>query len=525
MASLFSRKKYEIPTYQSAVASTQWKPQQNMSVAPQFATKTPNYSQGLFSSASRVPQNTINTNLMSREPNMSYNDPKRFDLNPTPLPKPQAPAPKVNPMAQYTARIDDYFNRMSDQSAQRVAQEEANRQKEQEFTAQRYGLMNDAIRGAIPNLQNTFNTFKGNTQAAIADTVAQGEAQKEQARDYFGEATKTAAQARKETQQQATQKFASQGAVDSAGAGSYRQANENIDSDFNSYIQKNSKELAYKLTDIDSAIGQYQREASALIQGEEAKLMESLRQIEFQLADNEIAKNQAIQQVYSQYQDRINGIQDTLSAIEQQGIEQKNNIAMELEKLNQTTLSPEFMATGVPTTQAEYEFMVANGDKMKDLGLTGGGQASNASKADIISLIDNTLQRDLGVMSGIYGKTGIGTMWGEGLSTKAYIDQIKSKLSLEEREKLRGTGTITDKETEMLENSVAKLVPGMPKADLEQELREIKNILGGNYRYAGDALSLNQSFDQVSVVGPNGERGTMNSAELQEALANGWRRA
>lgn len=386
MGSLFARKKYEVPTYQTAMASTEFKPQQNSSL---FASKTPGYSQGLFSSASRQPQNTINTNLMSiapKQPQMSVSDnSKRFDLTPTPRVTTPPPPPRVDPMAQYTARLDDFVKRQGEVLNQRAAQEEANRQKEQDFTNQRYGLMNDQVKASIPTLRNTFNTFKGNTQAAVADTVAQGEAQKEQTRDYFGEANRTAAQARGETQAQARQKFASQGAVDSAGAGSYQQANENIDSDFNTYVQKNSKELAYKLTDIDSAVGQYQREASTLIQSEEAKLGESLRQIEYQLADNEIAKNQAIQQVYSQYQDRINGIQDTLSQIEQQAIEQKNNIGLELDKLSKTTFTPEFMATGVPTNQAEYEFMVTNADKMKELGIFGGGGGNPESESKLRS--------------------------------------------------------------------------------------------------------------------------------------------
>lgn len=380
MTSLFSRKKYEIPTYQSMVASTQFKPQQSSSL---FASKTPNYSQGLFTSATRQPQMSVAPKTIQGS-GMTSN----YASNPTnykaPTPKPIVPpTPQVNPMDQYTKSIDDYFKRMSDQTAQRTAQEEQARQRSADATAQRYNLASENIKGSIPNLRSTMDTYRANTEADIADVVKQGETQKEQTRDYYGEANRTAAQARGETQQQATQKFASQGAIDSAGAGSYRQANENIDSDFNRYVQQNSKEMATKLTDIDTAVGQYQRQAKTLIQNEEAKFNESVRQIEYQLADNEIAKTQAIEQVYQQYNDRINQIRDTLSVIEQQGITQKQTIQLELDKLSKTQFTPEFMATGVPTNQAEYEFMVTNADKMKELGIFGGGQGNPEAEAKL----------------------------------------------------------------------------------------------------------------------------------------------
>jgi polyhydroxyalkanoate synthesis regulator phasin len=509
MASLFSRKNpYEIPTYQSMVASTEFKPQTGSSL---FASKTPNYSQGLFTPASRQPQNTINTNLMSKAPIQGSGYSSNYASNPTnykapvatPVPKYKLPTqPQVNPMAQYTKNIDDYFKKMSDQSAQRVSQEEQARQKQQDFLNQRYGLMNEQVRGSIPILKSNFDTFKGNTQAGVADVVAKGEAQKEQARDYFGEATRTAAQARGETQQQATQKFASQGAIDSAGAGSYRQANENIDSDFNAYVQKNSKELAYKLTDIDSAVGEYQRQATTLIQNEEAKLQESLRQIEFTLADNEIAKNQAIEQVYQQYQDRINSIQDTLSAIEQQAIEQKNNIGLELEKLSKTTLSPEFMATGVPTTQAEYEFMVTNADKMKELGIIPDSNQSNSNQNKALTMVNNILSGDTKGITGAF-RTGqipvISNLAGT-VGQQTDYDGLKSLLALAERGQLKGSGTVSDFEAKMLEKAaMAGLNQNLPDDEFRRRLQILQQDL-----MSGGATANNMSSNIITA--PDGQQ-------------------
>lgn len=373
MTNLFSRKKYELPTLQSiqSYGSSLVNPQQNMSVAPK---STQSVYKPLFSPQTQ----TNNYFTQAPKPIQGSGMTNTWASNPTTYkaPAPQVPPPQVPPantnLNTYNAgltRIDDYLKKITNQSTQRVSQEEAAGQKQQELIDQRYNLANENIRGSIPNLQNIFNTYKTNTNADIAEAVRQGEVQKEQARDYAAESNRTAAQARQESQAQARQKFAAQGAVDSGGAGSYQMANENIDSDFNRYVQQNSKELTTKLTDIDAAVGQYQRQASSLIQNEESKLIESIRQIEFTLADNEIAKNQAIQEAYQKAQDRINVIKDTLSGIEQQAIEQKNTLEIELEKINKTALTPEFMATGVPSNQAEYEFMVKNKDFYKDTGL------------------------------------------------------------------------------------------------------------------------------------------------------------
>lgn len=467
----------------------------------------------LFSYPARKPQqNQSVVQASTNQPQMSAGRPtiqgsgysSNYASNPTNYkPKTTTPPPTqtANPMAQYNTRIDDYFKRMSDQSASRVAQEEANRQKEQEFLDKRYGLMNDTIKGSIPTLNNNFNTFKTNTEAGVQDVLAQAEDQKEQTRDYFGEANRTAAQARGETQAQARQKFAGQGAIDSAGAGSYVQANENIDSDFNRYVQKNSKEMAYKLTDIDSAVGEYQRQASTLIQTEEAKLQESLREIEYTLADNEIAKAQAMNEANRASQTRIQTIQDTLSAIEQQAITQKNTIQMELDKLAQTSFTPEFMATGVPTKQAEYEFMVTNADKYKELGIFGGGQ-SGANQDKALRMVENLLGADTNTITGAVrsGNVPMVSSWSGSAQTQADYDGLRNLLALAERGQLKGSGAVSDFEAKMLEKAaMAGLNQNLSDTEFRRRLEVLKNdlMMGGatNTQYGGQ-----QNNDPLGIL-------------------------
>lgn len=489
MSSLFTRKKPN-DLYQSMMSTFN---------SP-YAPKTQNYSQGLFSSQARTPQMSVAPKTVQGS---GYSS--QYASNPTnykpPKPVPPPVTPPSTPTNQGFQRVDDFITRMTNQSNQRVAQEQADRQKEQELVGKRYGLMADSIRSSVPILQSNFNTFKTNTQADVADVERQGEAQKEQARDYYGEANRTAAQARGETQAQARQKFAAQGAVDSRGAGSYQQANENIDSDFNRYIQKNAKEMVMKLTDIDSAVGQYRRQASTLIQTEEAKLQESLRQIEFTLADNEIAKEQATREVYKRYQDRINGIRDTLAGIEQQAIEQKNNIELELQKLDTTKFTPEFMATGVPTNQAEYEFMVTNADKFKELGLAGSQANQNQGKA--LTMVNNLLSGDTKPITGAFRSGGLPVIssWTGSATKQADYDGLKSLLALAERGQLKGSGAVSDFEAKMLEKAaMAGLNQNLPDEEFRRRLEVLRQDL-----MSGGAIASNAAGGQL-ITAPDGQQ-------------------
>jgi len=126
-----------------------------------------------------------------------------------------------------------------------------------------------------------------------------------------------------------------------------------------------------------------------------------------------------------------------------------------------------------------YEWMLTNPDEYQ----AAFNSDSGMEKQNLIGLVNQAIDSNLGAVSGLWGKAGIGRVSGEGLATKALIDQIKNSLTLEARQKLKGQGQISDAETAMLANSVSKLIPGMPQEALKKELGEIKNILEGKFRY------------------------------------------
>lgn len=66
--------------------------------------------------------------------------------------------------------------------------------------------------------------------------------------------------------------------------------------------------------------------------------------------------------------------------------------------------------------------------------------------------------------------------------TKGYdwvkkVDNLKAKLALNERQKLKGQGQISDKESEMLNNAVSMLNTNLSKEAFNQELNRLKNVI------------------------------------------------
>lgn len=59
------------------------------------------------------------------------------------------------------------------------------------------------------------------------------------------------------------------------------------------------------------------------------------------------------------------------------------------------------------------------------------------------------------------------------------VQNLISKLSLEQRQKLKGSGQISDKEQEMLRQAVTMLSTNLGPKEFEQELRKIKQALSG----------------------------------------------
>ena len=315
--------------------------QQNMSVAPKLIQGS-GYGSNYASNASNQPVRT----------------PQPI---PQPIPQPTAvPTPTPQPQA-----VDPTQVRINDVSSTGTAQQqfaENARKKQEEYIKQQYDIASQQLGEQLPAAEAQFGRLKANTEASIADLLAGGERQKAQATDYYGDAQRQAAKNRRQVQGQTQRIFANLGTLDSRGEGSFQEATENQDSEFNRYTQQNLKAKADKLSEIDMGVKAAERQALATITQEEAKLSELARNIKYAQANNNLQQARELTDAYNTTQQYIYEIEDSVSQMKYQFALEQQKLVNEMKKTQ--TFTPEFMAGGAPTNQAEYEFFIKN---QKDL--------------------------------------------------------------------------------------------------------------------------------------------------------------
>lgn len=306
------------------------------------ASSQPNSSQPRPTSSQPIQASGMTSNYASNPSNYVA----------SPAPKPEVKIQKPQDPTQ--GRLDDVMNTAKDmQSFAETA-----RKQQEDYIRQKYQLANQQLQEQLPNAQNKFGEFKKNTEASIADLLAGGERQKANAKDYYGDAQRQAAQSRRQVQGKTQQTFANLGTLDSRGEGSFQQATENQDSDFNRFTQQTLRAQADKLSEIDAAVGQAERSARATITQEETKLNELERSIQYAMANNNLEEANKLTDAYNTTKQYIYEIQDSVSQMKYQFALEQQKLENEMAKVQ--TFSPEFMAGGKPTNQAEFEFMINN---------------------------------------------------------------------------------------------------------------------------------------------------------------------
>ena len=354
---------------------------------------------------------------------------------------------------------------------QKALLEEQNKQA-QDYYNKAYAERNRLLEQSIPKLQSQVRTATANIQKGIGSAQQSAEYKKQNAEDQWGESQRLAAQTRNESEARNRNRFAALGTTDSWGAGSYGQAQENVESDFNRFTQQGLRTKEQNMFEIDRALQDYEIEAQTQIDTLEANLSNTVDQIQSSINLNNIDKQNMIDEAFAKYQQGVLAVDEGMQNVYAQYYQA-------LQNAEANSLS--FDDNGQPLNQASYEWMLNNPDEYK----AAFDSKTGAEKQNLISLVDTALSTDLGSISGLWGRSGLGRISGEGLETQALIDQIQAGLNVDAREKLRGQGTITEGEQTMLANSVAKLRYGMSEAALKKELREIKNILEGKSRYEG----------------------------------------
>ncbi len=169
---------------------------------------------------------------------------------------------------------------------------------------------NNDLRGEIPRLDERFGKFEAGVRENMAQADQIGAEQKGNAQTYTGSAQRTAMENKRQTDAQREKQYAALGTIDSYGTGSFTQGNANADTEFNRNTQQRYDALAQNLTDIDRTVANAKRESLSLIDQERTKYEDTVRQINIQLRDNEVARKGAITEAYYATQERINAISD-----------------------------------------------------------------------------------------------------------------------------------------------------------------------------------------------------------------------
>jgi len=422
--------------------------------------------------------------LSSRQPTQSVPQTKpitqRYDLASGPTTQYGNNPTVQKPTVQAPTYSNPFLDTLKTSSNERISQTQSSADQLAKQLQESYQRQAQRTQSLAPLYQNQFNQFKSDTEADIAAEEQRGQREQAKTRDYYGEALRRSAQANREAQGQIQGVFANLNTIDSSG---FNQQTLNQNARFVGGQQGIFKEQAGKLSDIDAAVSQYRREAQRQIQSENIKLQQQLVNIANTLDQGSMEYEQAIRKAYQDAKDRVDSISDTITQIEMQAYETQR-------QSQQTQLSPEFMRTGVPTNQTEYEFLIKNQDAVNKY--TQGG-SSNQAKQEVLGAIESVLNSPTGIDSVFgYGNLNpLNKLPGAGAqTTKANVDRLRSLISLENAQKLKGQGAITENERKLLAD--ASTILSNPWISPEQAQNELARL----YQQFGGTMQSSQSTMQ-----------------------------
>lgn len=373
-----------------------------------------------------------------------------------------------------------------------------------------YNLTNQSLKNQIPGLQQGFDQFKGNTEAAMADQGAATERAKMSAEERFGTAQRQGAMTRRESEGRLINKFAANNALNSYGAGSFTGSASRLEEDFNRFTQENIQTKMDQFDQLDRDLINFTREAKYLIQTEEAKLQQAISNINTQVGLNDLEKQAKLQEAYSTYEDAKSNIDLYLENLQLEQQKLGQTIAQEYTLIQQ--LSPEFKTTGQPTTDADMLYVQKYPDAYKAM-LEGAKQSGEMGKQGSVT------QNIMSVVDDLLGSQGLGQITGtmqlrsnipgtQGAMSKNLYNQLKGMLSLENRSALKGSGAISDFEARVLEQAASALDRNLSEDQFRLVLENIKNQLATGSRQPLGATQDQKLQQLASILGTGNAQGS-----------------
>lgn len=431
-------------------------------------------------------------------------------------PPPSTPPPTVKPpVAQPTAQqtYEQKYNNYLAQSQARKEQLAQQNEAEAKMKAQEeYDANKTSLTASKGNLDTMMSGFRQRAATGQARLDTQAQQNRDRTNVTAGENQRQLAIDRRDARNDNEKRYAALGTIDSMGTGSFQSANENTESDFLSLTAKNKQATQTAIQDIDNKLFDAKASSEERIATEESKYNDAILEIEKLLAGNETGKAQAIRaasqllaQKKAEIQDEYEGLRIT-SEKERYDLQAKlEAAAMDDEKLKAifAGASPDFLKTGQPKT-AQDQFIIFKYPKeaeayMKMLTDSKAMSGNSGEKEKLISLVnDISNSGGLGRITGIQGMIPL-IPGGKEQLVKGQIDQLKALLSLENRQKLKGSGAISDREMGILERASSLLNQNLNEQQFKQVLSQLKTELS-----TGSPSSINQGGQVITA--PDGQQ-------------------
>lgn len=366
-----------------------------------------------------------------------------------------------------------------------------------------YGRQKQELIDQIPYLKNISEQTRAELLAAADDIRKSGALEKEQTIANYDEATLTSARGKRDTDAARQRMFAGLGTLDSTGSMGFTGQQINADEEFNRVQQNRETEKARALTAIDAKVATAERTAKNEIAKEAATFNETIRKIMSQANATDMDKEAQIRAAYLELKNTVQGINDTLAVTQQNGELEKLKYMAEQEKADQgANLSQEFIQTGIPKTAADFIYKTQNpgGFETKI-----GADAQGKTGGKVLQVVNNVLNGDIGAITG-WLKTG----WipgSAGAQTKNDFENLKSMLSLEGRQQLKGSGAISDFEAGMLERAASLgLGTNLSEDQFRAKLNQFKQELeAGSQTQQGVTMNVRQKSSGMTGTIPVGE--------------------
>ena len=401
--------------------------------------------------------------------------------------------PKVEQKQQtQQSSVPSYIGGYQNLAEQKKALLDKQRQQGNEYYTKAYDERNRLLQDSIPALQQQFLRTQANTQKGIDLNRQTAEYAKQNAQDQWGESQRLAAKTRQESEGRTRNKFAALGTTDSWGAGSYGQAQENVESDFNRFTQQGLRQKEQNLFDIDKELQIYEIEAQTKLDELNVELDTLERQIRSDITMNALDKQNALDELYNKYESAVMGVEE-----EMQGVYKDYYQAQQANDAQ--ALSEQFMNTGVPQTEADYRYKTQNYKAYQ----TGGGKKTEKQMAyeAAATIAGNALAKlNSGDVASGFGQKTFGAIGektgGNSVAQQSYRSDIAAMRTA-------------------IQNAL--LGANMSPAEMEQIMAAIPQY---NDNEAVAKQKLNSLMTNLPILAGSGQTAGLDENEIAEILAS-----